>query len=263
MFSIFFACLFLGTIVGFLAGLLGIGGGLVIVPALVYLLPLVDIAPEHIMPIAIATSLASIVITASSASYIHHRNGNIPWGDTKNIILFVGFGSLAGAIFASSLPADVLRMLFSIFVIAIASYMIASLKVVREEAQPKAFVLRIVGAITGVIASILGIAGGAILVPALTYLGLPMRSSISIATVSGVFVAIFGVIGFIFTGYGLPGLPELSMGYVFLPALLGIVLTSSVFAPIGVKMATKLPVQTLKKAFAFFLILVAIKMMWH
>jgi uncharacterized membrane protein YfcA len=107
----------------------------------------------------------------------------------------------------------------------------------------------------------MGIAGGAILVPALTYFGTSMRKSIGIATVCGVMVALFGSLGYIITGLKQPELPQWSLGYIYLPALLGIILTSSLFAPIGVKYAAKLPVKTLKKFFAVFLIIVAIKML--
>ena len=256
------ACLVLGACVGVLAGMLGIGGGLVIVPALVFLLPLTDTPAQYFMPIAIATSLASIIITSSSAALMHRKNGNVPWLETKKVLVFISIGSLIGALIASSLPADVLKKIFAVFVIFIASYMIASLKVERKEITASDATYRTIGGLTGVIASILGIAGGAILVPALSYFGTPIRKAIGMATVCGVFVAIFGVVGFVYTGWGNTALPAWSLGYVYLPALLGIVLTSAFFAPIGVKLAANLPVATLKKFFAGFLILVALKMMF-
>lgn len=260
--TVFLSCSILGAVVGFLAGLLGIGGGLVIVPALVYILTELGVLESHVMPMALATSLASIIITSSSAALTHHKNGNIVWRHAFSISVAVAIGSFGGALIASHLPADVLKLVFAFFVICIASYMIASLKVARDIGEPSRLLLKIIGLITGVIASILGIAGGAILVPSLSYFGIPLRSAMGIATVCGVVVAIFGVLGFLITGSQVEGLPQWSFGYVYLPALLGIIVTSAFTAPLGVKAAANLPVASLKKYFAVFLILVAIKMVW-
>ena len=265
MMFIFISCIFLGAFVGFLAGLLGIGGGLVVVPVLVYLLPqLVTgnevLSSEVIMPMALATSLAAIVMTSSSAAFAHHKNNNIPWQLTKPLMFIVSLGALLGAFIADSLSAQALTNFFAGAVIVLASYMLASIRSQRARAMPSNLKLQLISFITGVIASLMGMAGGAILVPVLTYFGMPLRHCIGIATVCGVMVALFGSLGYIISGLGNELLPPWSFGYVYLPALLGVVLTSSLFAPVGVKFAVKLPVQTLKKFFAVFLILVAIKM---
>lgn len=260
MVFIFISCVFLGALVGFLAGLLGIGGGLVVVPALVYLLPQLGISNEIIMPMALATSLSAIVITSSSAAFAHHKNKNIPWDVTKPLMFIVAFGALLGAFIADRLSAQALTNFFAIAVIVLASYMLASIRSQRSKEMPAKAMLQFISLTTGIIASLMGMAGGAILVPVLTYFGMPLRYCIGIATVCGVMVALFGSLGYIISGLDNEMLPAWSVGYVYLPALLGIVLTSSLFAPVGVKFATKLPVKTLKKAFALFLILVAIKM---
>ena len=109
----------------------------------------------------------------------------------------------------------------------------------------------------------MGIAGGAILVPILMYCSLSMRQAIGVATASGIVVALFGAIGYVVIGFGKSDLPPWSIGYIYLPALLGIVLTSSLFAPLGVKAGAKLSLPYLKKGFALFLMLVAIKMIWY
>lgn len=260
MLFIFISCVFLGAVVGFLAGLLGIGGGLVVVPALVYLLPHLGISNEVIMPMALATSLAAIVMTSSSAAVAHHKNLNVPWDLAKPFMFIVAFGAMLGAFIADHLSAQALTNFFAGAVIILASYMLASIRVQRYRAMPSKMVLQFIGLCTGVIASLMGMAGGAILVPVLSYFGMPLRHCIGIATVCGVMVALFGSIGYIISGLNNELLPAWSLGYVYLPALLGVVLTSSLFAPIGVKFAAKLPVQTLKKFFAIFLMLVAIKM---
>ncbi|MCW8831892.1 MAG: sulfite exporter TauE/SafE family protein [Colwellia sp.] len=266
MLIIFISCIALGSLVGFLAGLLGIGGGLIMVPAFVYLLPLLDVVElgfsrEVVMHMALATSLAAIVITSSSAAFAHHKNGNIPWKITKPLIFFVAFGALSGAFIADLLSAKALTNFFAIAVMMLASYMLFSIRFQHSRTMPSQLKLQIISFITGIIASLMGMAGGAILVPVLTYFGTPLRHCIGIATVCGVMVALFGSLGYIISGLDNHLLPPWSLGYVYLPALLGVVLTSSLFAPVGVKFAAKMPVQTLKKCFAVFLILVALKMM--
>ncbi len=250
----------LGAVVGFLSGLLGIGGGLVIVPVLVYLLPLLEINTSLVMPIALATSLSSIVVTSSSAVWAHHKNKNIPWRLTRRILLSVALGALAGSYIADSLSARMLTNIFAIAVILLASYMIFSIKVINDRPLPNNVILRTIGFLTGGIASLMGISGGAILIPTLTYFGMSLRQTIGVATSCGLMVALFGTLGYIITGFKQADLPEYSFGYVYLPVLIGIISTSSLLAPYGVKLATKLPVQTLKKYFAAFLIVVATKM---
>lgn len=260
MLFIFISCVFLGALVGFLAGLLGIGGGLVVVPALVYLLTYLGISNEVIMPMALATSLSAIVMTSSSAAFAHHKNKNIPWEITKPLMFVVALGALLGAFIADHLSAKALTNFFAVAVILLASYMLLSIRASQSREMPSTLKLQFISLITGVIASLMGMAGGAILVPVLTYFGMPLRHCIGIATVCGVMVALFGSLGYVISGFNNELLPEWTLGYIYLPALLGIVLTSSMFAPVGVKYATKLPVQTLKKFFAIFLVLVALKM---
>ncbi|WP_231731570.1 sulfite exporter TauE/SafE family protein [Colwellia sp. TT2012] len=254
-------CLVLGCIVGFLAGLLGIGGGLIIVPALVYLLPLVGVSSDIVMPVALGTSLGAIVITSASAALAHHRQNNIPWSLARPLMILIAIGALLGAFIADSLSSEALAGFFSIVVVLLAVYMLLSINSSKERSLPATYVLPSLSFFTGVIASLMGIAGGAILVPMLSFFGVSVRHSIGIATACGVMVALFGSLGYIITGFNLTKLPEWSFGYIYLPALLGIVMTSIIFAPIGVKYASKLPVKTLKKIFAVFLIFVAIKMM--
>ncbi len=270
MLFIFISCIFLGSLVGFFAGLLGIGGGLIVVPALVYLLPTIAItndvighevlSSEVIMPMALATSLAAIVVTSASAAFAHHKNNNIPWVMTKPLMFTMAFGALLGAFIADHLSAQALTYFFAVAVFLLASYMLLSIRSQRSREMLSNTKLQFISLFTGVVASLMGMAGGAILVPVLSYFGMPLRYCIGIATVCGVMVALFGSVGYIISGFDNALLPPWSLGYVYLPALLGIVLTSSLFAPIGVRYASKLPVQTLKKAFAIFLILVAIKM---
>jgi uncharacterized membrane protein YfcA len=261
--SVFIACALLGAVVGFFAGLLGIGGGLIIVPVLVYLLPLLGISAELAFPMALATSLASIIFTSTSAAFAHHKNGNIPWPIAKRLVVTVAIGAMLGAVIADMLSLKALTLIFASSVFILAIYMFLSIKVERTVALPTNWVLQLIGLFTGVLASLMGIAGGAILVPILMYCSLSMRQAIGVATASGIVVALFGALGYVFIGLGQSELPPWGIGYIYLPALFGIVLTSSLFAPLGVKAGAKLSLPYLKKGFALFLMLVAIKMMWY
>jgi len=261
--SVFIACALLGAIVGFFAGLLGIGGGLIIVPVLVYLLPLLGISAELAFPMALATSLASIIFTSSSAAFAHHKNGNIPWSIARKLVLSVAIGALLGAVIAGMLSLKALTIIFASAVLILAAYMFLSIKVQRSVTLPTRWGLQSIGLFTGVLASLMGIAGGAILVPILMYCSLSMRQAIGVATASGIIVAFFGALGYVVIGFGQSDLPPWSIGYIYLPALLGIVLTSSLFAPLGVKAGAKLPLSYMKKGFALFLMLVAFKMICY
>ncbi|AZQ85267.1 sulfite exporter TauE/SafE family protein [Colwellia sp. Arc7-635] len=261
--SVFIACALLGAIVGFFAGLLGIGGGLIIVPVLVYLLPLMGISAELAFPMALATSLASIIFTSSSAAFAHHKNGNIPWSIARKLVLSVAIGALLGAVIAGMLSLKALTIIFASAVLILAAYMFLSIKVQRSVTLPTRWGLQSIGLFTGVLASLMGIAGGAILVPILMYCSLSMRQAIGVATASGIIVAFFGALGYVVIGFGQSDLPPWSIGYIYLPALLGIVLTSSLFAPLGVKAGAKLPLSYMKKGFALFLMLVAFKMICY
>ena len=211
---------------------------------------------------ALATSLASIMFTSTSAAWAHHKNHNIPWGVARKLMATIALGGLVGAYIADALSNDALTIIFAIAVIALASYMLLSIKMAKVKPMPKDSVIEVIGLVTGTLASLMGIAGGAILVPVLTYYSMPIRHAIGTATACGFIVATFGAIGFIITGLDQEHLPKWSLGYIYLPALVGFISTSSMFAPLGVKWAAKLPVNTLKKIFAIFLILVAIKMIF-
>ena len=261
--TIFISCLCLGAFAGFLAGLLGIGGGLIIVPVLVYLLPLSGMNNDLVMPMALATSLASIAFTSASAAFSHHKNNNIPWPLARKVALYVSIGSILGAFIAERLSSEALSHFFAGAVIVLASYMLMSIKFTKTRDMPHVLVFSGISAVIGTFASLMGIAGGTVLIPVLNYFGVNVRHAMGIATVSGIAIAVFGSLGFIYTGLYQTQLPAYSLGYIYLPALFSIVLASLFFAKVGVKMASRLPVTTLKKVFSIFLIIIAIKMIFN
>lgn len=259
---ILLSCAVIGVFVGFLSGLLGIGGGLVIVPALIYLFPLLGISIDVVMPLALGTSLCSIVVTSSSASLAHYRNSNIPWALTKKFIVAIALGSLSGALVADLLSVGVLKSIFSAAVSTLAIYMLMSVRVTKICPLPNDVIIFIIAYACGVVASLMGISGAAILIPILMIFGVPVRHAIGLSTICGAIVAAFGTAGYVISGIGISHLPQWSIGYVYLPALISIAITSLFFAPLGVRYANKLPVKTLKRFFALFLLLVALKMIF-
>lgn len=258
---LFVACLALGTFVGLLAGLLGIGGGLVVVPVLSALLPWAGIHSELALPMALATSLASIVITSSSSAYTHYRLGNVQFHVIYSLLPGLLCGGLLGSTIAHILPAQYLPRIFGTIVLLLALQMMLSLKVRTMRSLPSPWFNACCGSIIGIISSLAGIGGGSLTVPYLHYHGVEMRKAIGCAALCGIFLAFSGMVGFIYFGLEqTQKLPPFSVGYVYLPALIGIVLTSVFTTRFGAKLATSLPTHAIKRVFAVFLLLVGASM---
>lgn len=260
MIGVFLSCLVVGVIVGFLAGLFGIGGGLIIVPALVYLLPQAGVAPEHLMSAALGTSFATIVVTAFSSAQRHHSLGNVNVNVSKVLIPAIIISIFFAGLIISNLNAVFMEKLFALMVVYLAGRMIFSLK-----ANPKIKPLTtqstiIAGGVIGALSSIAGIGGGAFIVPFLNSRGLEMKQAIGTSSFCGAFLGLSGMLSFIASGWDVP-MPDYSLGYVYLPALFGITATSYFTSKLGANAANVLPVPTLKKAFAVMLVCIAINML--
>ncbi len=251
----------LGGVVGILAGMLGIGGGLIIVPALLYLLnSFQNIDIEHGMPIAIATSLSTVIFTGLSSARSHAKMGNIDMSILPVIVIAISIGAMLGAKFASFISGVVLQRIFAVLVILIALQMLLSRKP-QAHSQLSKLSLSGVGLSSGFIAALMGIGGGALIVPALVWFQVNIKKAIGCASVCGVAIAVFGSLSFIIAGYNKPYLPEYSLGYVYLPATLGIVIVSVFTAPLGAKLTNRIDTVKLKRIFAGFLVIVSIRML--
>ncbi|BFT29095.1 sulfite exporter TauE/SafE family protein [Alteromonas sp. D210916BOD_24] len=254
------SCLILGSVVGILAGMLGIGGGLIIVPALSYLLiHFLGMTTEAVMPVAVATSLSTIIFTSMSSAYAHYKLGNIK----VNIVLYTGIGIALGAIVgaqvASHMSGETLKDVFAVLVILIAAQMIfGKQKPSENDASKPALVA--VGSGTGIVSALMGIGGGALLVPALVWFRVNVRAAIGCAAFCGLVIAVFGTASFVIAGWNATDVPEHSLGYVYLPATAGIVTTSIFTANIGAKLGQKVNVRVLKALLACLLVLVSIRM---
>ncbi|GIU17128.1 sulfite exporter TauE/SafE family protein [Shewanella sp. MBTL60-007] len=253
-------CLILGAGIGFMAGLLGIGGGLIAVPALLHILPQAGIASDSLPHVAIATSLAAIILTSLSSARAHHKRQNIPWPLFKPMLPGFVLGALCSGFISELIAAKSLQQIFALFVILMAAQMAFPFKAESNRAMPGPMSLFFAATCIAVIAALMGIGGGVLLVPFLTWYGLQMRFAVGFSAATGLLIALFGSIGYTLAGWNAPSLPDWTLGYIYLPALIGIVSTSMLMAPLGARAATTLPTAKLKKLFAVFLALVGLKL---
>ncbi len=259
--------LLVGAVAGVLAGLLGIGGGLVIVPALTLLLPWVGVPQIHVVHIAVATSLATIIVTSSSSTWAHNKHGAVRWDIVKAFSPLLVVGIVLGGITATYIPGEILSKVIAVVIFIVALRMLLTKQKItpianNHKQEPRwRFVLFTI--FFGMLSAILGIGGGTFLVPYLqSKLHCTMRESIACGSASAVVLGSAATITYIIVGWNLPNMPAHTVGYIYWPAWLGIVIASIFCAPIGAKLAHKLPAQQLRYIFAGLLFIVVIKMLW-
>ncbi|MFD0966019.1 sulfite exporter TauE/SafE family protein [Seminibacterium arietis] len=260
MMSFFFVCLALGCIAGFLAGLFGIGGGMIIVPTLVYILPMVGIPDHLLMSVALGTSFATIVVTGFSSAQRHHKLGNVMWREIKLLAPVIMLTTFISGLFIGQLDKTVSSKIFACLVIYLAIKMALSIKPKETLKKLTALSAVIGGILIGIASSAAGIGGGGFIVPFLNSRGIEMKKAIGSSALCGMLLGLSGMLSFIIGGWNAKNMPDFSIGYVYLPALFGITLTSFFTSKIGATLTTKLPVKTLKKAFSLLLIAIAIDM---
>ncbi|MBB71204.1 MAG: hypothetical protein CMF50_02245 [Legionellales bacterium] len=250
-----------GASVGFLAGLLGVGGGILVVPILVLLLPGVGVPPQHLMHVAVATSLAVIVGTSLSSIYAHNKRGGILWERVKQLLPGLILGAVIGASVVDLLPSDALRIFFGVFMFVMAFNITFDGSFIKMKDMPSTHKLWGYGTFIATCATLLGVGGGSLTVPFLSSRKVPIRNAVATSAVCGFPIALVGSIGMIIAGSNESGLPPHTLGYIFLPAFIGIVIPSIFMAPLGAKIAHKLPTKILRMIFAVFLILVGADML--
>lgn len=250
-----------GAFVGVLAGLLGVGGGLVIVPILVFAFNMQDVSSEIIMHLALGTSLASIMFTSVSSFMAHHKRGAVHWSIVRRIVAGILTGTFLGSCFASLLTTDILKAFFIVFLYFVAYQFLTNRKPKPSRQLPGIPGMFGVGNIIGFISSLVGIGGGAVSVPYMVWCNVPVHRAIGTSAAIGLPIAVSGTVGFLFNGWGHELLPNYSSGYIYLPALFGIAAVSVLTAPVGAKLAHSLPVDKLKKIFALLLIVVGTRML--
>ncbi|MDD3609306.1 MAG: sulfite exporter TauE/SafE family protein [Halothiobacillaceae bacterium] len=251
----------LGAFAGTAAGLLGIGGGLIMVPVLVFLFAQQGIGGEHLVHVAIGTSLAAIVFSSISSVWSHHRHGAVQWPLFLRMTPGVVIGAIAGSMVAHYLPGGALKIVFGIIEILIALQMGFGRNPSPNRTLPGPAGLTAVSGGIGAIASIMGMGGGAMSTPFFIWCNVQAKNAIATSAAIGLPSAIAGSLGYVFTGWAIPDLPSPSLGYVYLPALAGMVVFSMLFAPLGAKLAHRLPTVILKRIFAVFLMALGLKML--
>jgi hypothetical protein len=250
-----------GALSGTLAGLLGVGGGIIIVPALVLAQALEGVDPTVTMHLAVGTSLAVIVLTAISSIRAHHRRGAVLWPVVARITPGVVLGTFLGAAIADAMSAPLLRAWFGCFALVLAANLLFGRPPRPHRTLPGVAGLTPVGVVIGAVSALVGVGGGSMSVPFMTWCNVPLRKAIATSAAIGFPVAVGGSIGFAFAGLDDPALPSHAIGYLHLPAALLVGLTSMLFAPLGARIAHAIDPRWLRYGFALLLFSVGVKML--
>jgi uncharacterized membrane protein YfcA len=250
----------LGAFAGFAAGLLGVGGGMLMVPFMTMLLSAQGFAADQVIKVAIATSLTTIAFTSISSVRAHHRRGAVRWDAVRTLAPGILIGSLIAAQLAGALPGRWLAAFFGLFLGFSATRMLTSAPPQAEGELPSSGAMFGVGSLIGALSAVLGAGGGFLTVPFLVKRSVPMQQAVATSAACGFPIALAGSIGYIVAGWSVE-LPPGTLGYIYLPALLAISLASVLTAPIGAKVAHALPTQTLKRVFAALLLALAAYML--
>jgi uncharacterized protein len=253
-----FMYLALGAVAGLLAGLLGVGGGLVIVAALAWMLPTQGIAPEHAMHAALGTSLATIILTGLSSTRSHHLRGSVMWPSVGWLVPGLLLGGLAGALFATRVDGDLLRYGVAGFCLLAAAQLAFGQPRAGGEgrAPPGSPMLGVAGLGIGAVSAIVGIGGGSMTVPLLVWLGSPPVRAVGTSAACGVAIGLASATGYALRGPGPGAMPPGSLGFVYLPAAAGVAAASVLLAPWGARLAHRLSGRALKRVFAVLLVAV-------
>ncbi|MCG8614143.1 MAG: sulfite exporter TauE/SafE family protein [Pseudomonadales bacterium] len=258
----FVSYMLLGACAGTLAGLFGVGGGIIIVPALVIAFELQGMSPEILTHMAVGTSLATIVFTSISSIRTHHQKQGVLWPIFKPLSVGIVVGAVLGVFTAGALPGDVLQMVIGIFALLIAAQMGFGLAPKASRSVPGDQALIGVGGGIGWASAIFGIGGGSLTVPFLSWCNVRMQQAVGTSAACGLPIAVAGALTNVVEGWGNPALPDLTTGYLYWPGLVGIVLTSVIFARFGANLAHKLSPTVLKKIFALLLVVVGSKFLF-
>jgi uncharacterized membrane protein YfcA len=250
-----------GSVAGFLAGLLGVGGGVVIVPILMFIFTAQHFPADHMIHIAIGTSLASIMFTSVSSLRAHHNLGAVNWIIVKRITPGILIGTLAGTFLVAKLPASLLKGFFIVFVFYVATQLLLNMRPKPTRQLPGTAGMFAAGSFIGMVSSFVGIGGGALSIPFMTWSNIKMHNAIGTSAAIGFPIAVAGAFGYFLNGLNVNNLPDSSLGFIHLPSLAGLVLASVIIAPLGAKAAHKLPVATLKRIFAVFLYIIGTKLL--
>ena len=247
------ALLGLGAAVGFAAGLLGIGGGMLLVPFMTIIFNREHFPPAHVLHMAIATSLATIAFTSISSVRAHHQRGAVLWPVAKILAPGILVGSMIGAHIASALPTRWLALVFALFVGFSATQMLLDRKPKPGRQLPGRTGMFGVGNVVGVVSAIVGAGGAFISVPFMTWCNVRIHNAVGTSAALGFPIAAAGTLGYVISGWDVGGLPSGAVGYIHVPALLSVAAASVLTAPFGARLAHALDIKRLKRVFAILL----------
>lgn len=254
--------LVLGAIAGYLAGMFGIGGGIILTPVLIFLFDAQRFPAQHLLHIALGTSMAVILFTSLSSLRQHNQHGAVDWRVVRNITPGILLGTGIGAVFATSISPQYLGIFFALFVYFVAAQILIDVHPHASRQLPGAAGMTLTGMLTGWLGSMVSVGGGTIIVPFLVWCNLSLRHAIGTSAAVGFPVAVGGTIGYVVTGLGNPALPAFSLGFVYLPALFWIALASVITAPLGAKATHHMKMDVLRKLFALLLLVMATKLLF-
>lgn len=255
------AYLLVGGIAGLLAGLLGVGGGLVVIPALLWLFPGQGVDGEILVHLAVGTSLATIVVTSLSSTLAHHGHRAVQWPLFIDLLPGLAVGGWVGGQLAGLVDGRWLQRIVALFVLLVAAQVLAGFRPAAHRQLPGKAVRALVGLAIGVVSGMAGVAGGTLIVPWLLWHQVPMRSAVGTSAACGIPIVVAATLAFLAAGWGRAGLPAYSSGYLYWPAAAGIAAASLLSAPLGARLAHRMPVAVLKRVFGLFLLLVGVKML--
>lgn len=252
--------LLLGAVAGLIAGVFGLGGGIIIVPTLIFTFSYLDFPAQVLTHLAVGTSLATILFTSLSAIYVHHRKLAIDWPLAAKLSLGMLLGGALGAYCADFISGELLQRIFAFYCLSVAVQMWFGYSPQALFSLPSRFGCALLGVMIGSLSGVFGIGGGTVVVPVLTLYRVKITQAIATSAVTGFPIALSGTIGYITSGWNNALLPENSLGYVYWPAMLGIILSSTFFAKLGARLTHRLEARKLKKLFSLLLICIAIRL---
>jgi uncharacterized protein len=255
------AYLLVGAFVGFLAGLLGIGGGMTLVPVLAALFAAQQLAPEHTVHLALGTGMASVMFTSSASVREHHRHGAVDWKIVTRMVPGTLAGTLLSTLASGWISQRALALAFAAIVFAGATQILLGRKPAAARTLPGTLPMLAIGAAIGIISGLVSAGGSFLTVPFMLFCGVVMHTAIGTGAAIGIPIAVVGTVGYVASGLSTGGLPPYSLGFVYLPALAALVAGSMVTAPFGARAAHRLPVPTLRRVFAALLYVLATKML--
>lgn len=251
----------LGALVGLMAGLLGVGGGAVTVAVLTPLFLAQGFPREQVVHMALGTSMAAIVLTSLSSARAHHAHGAVRWDVVRTITPGILAGTFAGTFVASRVESGPLAIFFAVFTAYVSGQMLLDIKPRPTRTLPGPVGVTGVGLGIGGISALVAIGGGSLTVPFLTWCNVPVRNAIATSAAVGFPIAVAGTLGYIVNGWGAQGMPPWTAGYIYIPALVLVAGVSVTMAPLGARLAHRLPVPLLKRIFAGVLLLLCTQML--